>query len=105
MVDSISSTSLGLLRGIASKTSNAGSGPSVGPVQSTQGLAPETDQVEIGGGAKAASVTAELAAKAPPFDLETVTRIKKAIEDGNYPIDVQKITESLFEGHEDMLLG
>ena len=33
----------------------------------------------------------------PPVDIETVTRIKEAISENRYPIDVQAITESLFQ--------
>lgn len=33
----------------------------------------------------------------PPIDLELVTKIKAAIAEGKYPIDLDKITESLFQ--------
>lgn len=33
----------------------------------------------------------------PPIDLESVKRIKEAIAEGKYPIDLDKITESLFQ--------
>lgn len=45
-----------------------------------------------------------LAAKGPPFDLETVARIKEAIAEGRYPIDTKAISESLFSGLSDMYL-
>ena len=38
-------------------------------------------------------------AKSPPIELETVTRIQKEIAEGNYPIDIDAITESLFESY------
>jgi negative regulator of flagellin synthesis FlgM len=44
-----------------------------------------------------------LAAKGPPVDFESVAKIKKAIEEGKYPIDAGMITESLFAGLDDML--
>ena len=44
-----------------------------------------------------------LAAKGPPFDFHQVAKIKKAIEEGRYPIDASQITESLFAGLDDML--
>lgn len=47
---------------------------------------------------------AQLAEKGPPFDLETVAKIKEAIAEGRYPIDTQAIAESLFSGYADMLL-
>lgn len=40
--------------------------------------------------------------KAPPFDLASVSRIKQAIADGNYPIDLDSITDSLFESYRDL---
>lgn len=33
----------------------------------------------------------------PPIDLEIVAKIKEAIAEGKYPIDLEKITESLFQ--------
>jgi negative regulator of flagellin synthesis FlgM len=53
--------------------------------------------------AGASQVGETLAAKGPPFDLELVAKIKQAIEDGRYPIDAQRITDSLFEGYNDMM--
>lgn len=46
--------------------------------------------------AAARGLPAELKA-GPPVDIETVTRIKEAISENRYPIDVQAITESLFQ--------
>lgn len=40
----------------------------------------------------------------PPFDLELVSKIKKAISEGNYPIDYESITDSLFESYKDLML-
>lgn len=40
----------------------------------------------------------------PPFDLQTVKRIKEAIADGNYPINVEQISDALFENYRDMML-
>ncbi|SPF80061.1 flagellar biosynthesis anti-sigma factor FlgM [Pseudoprimorskyibacter insulae] len=54
--------------------------------------------------AGATPVGEALAAKGPPFDLELVAKIKQAIEDGRYPIDAQRITDSLFEGYQDLML-
>lgn len=45
-----------------------------------------------------------LAIEGPPFDLETVARIKEAIAEGRYPIDTRAISESLFAGYSDLLL-
>jgi|GEM_PF-5511261 len=35
----------------------------------------------------------------PPVDLEIVAKIKEAIKEGKYPIDLEAITESLFENY------
>ena len=45
-----------------------------------------------------------LAAKGPPFDMESVARIKEAIAEGRYPIDTKAIAESLFAGLSDLNL-
>ncbi|MEC8628650.1 MAG: flagellar biosynthesis anti-sigma factor FlgM [Pseudomonadota bacterium] len=39
----------------------------------------------------------------PPFDLELVSRIKKEIAEGRYPIDYERITDSLFESYRDIV--
>ena len=35
--------------------------------------------------------------KEPPIDKVTTTRIKEAIQSGNYPINMSKITDALFD--------
>lgn len=49
--------------------------------------------------AAAQSMPAELKESSPPMDLEIVKRIKDAIAEGKYPIDLEKITESLFQDY------
>ena len=49
--------------------------------------------------AAAQSMPAELKDPSPPMDLEIVKRIKDAIAEGKYPIDLEKITESLFQDY------
>lgn len=39
----------------------------------------------------------------PPIDLTLVARIKEAIAEGKYPIDLEKITESLFENYMELV--
>lgn len=46
----------------------------------------------------AQSLPAELKA-GPPMDLTIVAKIKEAIAEGKYPIDLEKITDSLFENY------
>lgn len=48
---------------------------------------PAKDEVKLSG-------VAAKAAGGPDFDREKVERIKKAIEDGNYPLDSRRIAES-----------
>lgn len=45
------------------------------------------------------TLPAELKDAGPPMDLEIVKRIKDAIAEGKYPIDLEKITESLFQDY------
>lgn len=39
----------------------------------------------------------------PPMDLTIVAKIKEAIADGKYPIDLEKITDSLFENYMELV--
>jgi negative regulator of flagellin synthesis FlgM len=41
-------------------------------------------------------------ASGPPFDMDTVQRIKQAITDGNYPINHDRIADNLFESYRDL---
>ena len=41
-------------------------------------------------------------AQTPPVDNEAVSRIKEAIERGEYPIDVDLISEALMDAYRDM---
>jgi negative regulator of flagellin synthesis FlgM len=77
----------------ASKPAEAGQATAVASVDSVRLSEAGTSQIGE-----------TLAAKGPPFDLELVAKIKQAIEDGRYPIDAQRITDSLFEGYQDMML-
>jgi len=40
-----------------------------------------------------------LAQSGPPFDVENVSRIKQALSEGNYPVDPQRITDSIFQDY------
>ncbi len=39
----------------------------------------------------------------PPMDLSIVAKIKEAIAEGKYPIDLEAITESLFENYMELV--
>ena len=40
-----------------------------------------------------------LASNGPPFDADNVVRIKQAISEGRYPLDPQRITDSIFQDY------
>ena len=46
-------------------------------------------------------VVANLASSAP-VDTDTVAKIKQAISSGNYPLDLDKITDALMEAYNDL---
>ena len=41
-------------------------------------------------------------AKQPPIDTEAVARIKNAIADGKYPIDIDAVSDALMDAYRDM---
>ena len=41
-------------------------------------------------------------AKQPPIDTEAVSRIKNAIADGKYPIDIEAVSDALMDAYRDM---
>ena len=41
-------------------------------------------------------------AKEPPIDAATTNRIKEAIKNGNYPLDMSKVAEALFDAYKEM---
>jgi negative regulator of flagellin synthesis FlgM len=45
----------------------------------------------------AASPAARMAAQGAPIDTDRVARIKAAIAAGNYPVDAEKIADSMFD--------
>jgi negative regulator of flagellin synthesis FlgM len=44
-----------------------------------------------------------LAENGPPFDAANVNRIKQALSEGNYPVDPQRITDSIFQDYSAMM--
>ena len=40
--------------------------------------------------------------KEPPIDKVTTSRIKEAIKDGTYPLDLTKIADALFDAYKEM---
>ena len=56
-----------------------------------------TDKVEVG--ASAGAVAALELAKTPHVDSAAVNRIKQAISQGDYPVDVDRITDALMDAY------
>jgi negative regulator of flagellin synthesis FlgM len=94
MVDSISQS--GGAPGVKRATSDTAARlqQSKGATTAQPATAGETTQIST----SAQGIPAELKA-GPPIELELVTRIQEAIAEGNYPIDLDAITESLFESY------
>tara|TARA_A100001011_G_scaffold268923_1_gene278078 strand:+ start:123 stop:425 length:303 start_codon:yes stop_codon:yes gene_type:complete len=65
--------------------------------QSTAKNLASVDTVEVGSNAGIAAVR-ELA-KAPHIDMEAVNRIKEAISQGEYPVDIERVTEALMDAY------
>ena len=40
--------------------------------------------------------------KEPPIDKVSTTRIKEAIRNGNYPVDLAKVADALFDAYKEM---
>ena len=96
MVDAIKTTvnRLELTKGRASdgRPANAGA--------RSLAASPSVDDVKV---SDAASAKAQMQlAQTPPVDNEAVSRIKDAIARGEYPIDVDLISEALMDAYRDM---
>lgn len=100
MVNSVSSSDPRLRlqkAGLESNTSTAKGATAPSAPQAASSV----DGVELSKTAQAMpSANAEVG---PPFDLELVTRIKKEIAEGRYPIDLEAITDSLFDSYRDLV--
>ena len=62
-------------------------------------------KVDIDGGKVSQFVSKETVkemAKQPPIDKVSTTRIKNAIANGSYPIDLDKIADALFDAYKEM---
>lgn len=96
MVDAIKTTvnRLELTKGRASDGRPANAGASAVPASAS------VDEVKV---SDAASVRAQMQlAETAPVDNEAVRRIKDAIARGDYPIDVDLISEALMDAYRDM---
>ena len=61
-------------------------------------------KVDVDGGkvSQFVSETMRDMAKQPPIDKVSTTRIKNAIANGSYPIDLNKIADALFDAYKEM---
>lgn len=66
--------------------------------------APVTQQVSGSSDVSILSSKAQVKdmAEKPPLDIEAVGRIKEAIANGTYPIDLEQISDKLFENYLEM---
>ena len=61
---------------------------------------PSADSVDLSGTSQA-NMLADYT-KSPPIDMESVTRIKEAIANGEYPIDLDAVADMLLDAYKDM---
>lgn len=99
MVNSVSSSDPRVRLQKAGLDANSGKTKDVAaPAAATSAAA--VDGVEL---SKAAQAMPGGIEAGPPFDLELVSRIKEKIAEGNYPNDVDAITDSLFDSYRDLM--
>ena len=70
-----------------------------------QKVDPTKVKVDIDGGKVSQFVSKETIkdmAKQPPIDKVSTSRIKNAIANGSYPIDLDKIADALFDAYKEM---
>jgi len=60
----------------------------------------DSDSVELKS-AEMAAAARDMASVAP-VDMDKVNRIKSAIKEGNYPIDIDKISDALMDAYREM---
>ena len=96
MVDAIKNTvnRMELTKSRSADGRPAGAGASPAPVAPTGETGKDSD-------AASSKAVAQLA-EAPPVNNEAVRRIKDAISRGEYPINVDRISEALMDAYRDM---
>ena len=96
MVDPIKiSSNASATRSVTTGTSNA-KAQTAAPQKAGAVAGAKTDAVSLS--ATASQLPEELKS-GPPFDTEAVNTIKNKLAEGSYPVDVEKITDSLFQGY------
>ena len=79
---------------------NEAAQPQASAPASKPGIASEIDSVELKS-AEMVSAARDMASVAP-VDMDKVNRIKSAIKEGNYPIDIDKISDALMDAYREM---
>ena len=97
MVDAIKNTvsRLDLQKARPSDTRNAPAAPAQASAAAASG-----DSVKVSNAASAKAVTQM--SETPPIDGEAVRRIKEAIARGEYPINVDRISDALMHAYREM---
>lgn len=97
MVDPIKlSSTASATRAVSTSTSSSAKAHSAAPQKADSVAGAKTDAVSLS--ATASTLPSELKA-GPPFNTEMVNKIKDQLSEGNYPVNVEKITASLFQGY------
>ena len=95
MVDPINSSNVAKLRPQTVQTDGTAGAPA--RAQTGQAVS-AVDQVRLSDAASV-KMTEQLAEAGPPFDAARVSRIKQAVAEGQYPVDAQRITDSIFQDY------
>tara|TARA_B100000989_G_scaffold280953_1_gene244777 strand:- start:199 stop:510 length:312 start_codon:yes stop_codon:yes gene_type:complete len=102
MVDQIKNNIASSTKSVSQSNS---SGESKNAVPSSSKLPPKTDQSEQNPTNISKFISKEAIkdmAVQPPIDKEKVSRIKNAIANNNYPIDLEKISDALMDAYKEM---
>ncbi len=101
MVESIKNLTknLDVPRTSAHKSPSAGSSNSISSLSKVGDTSTGVDSVDVSG--SAATKLADFTKK-PPIDVETVSRIKDAIANGDYPIDLDAVADMLLDAYKEM---
>ena len=101
MVESIKNLTknLEVPRTSGNKSSSVGGSNSALSTSKVGDTSAGVDSVDISG--SAATTLADFTRK-PPIDVETVSRIKDAIANGDYPIDLDAVADMLLDAYKDM---
>ena len=98
MVDSVKNA-ISRIETVKSRRSEAAQPQAKASAAKPSGVS-NSDSVELKS-AEMAAVARDMASVAP-VDMEKVNRIKSAIKEGKYPIDIDKISDALMDAYREM---